>query len=73
MPDAAKVTEILMYCLFDEGEPQTPSVISPGVVSIFHFHPERLAARHTEIAEQLQDLPEEFHSKSGPFEGACVN
>jgi hypothetical protein len=59
-PDADEVRALLVFCLFRDDEPREPRVEAQGVIHTFHFHPARIAAKRSEIAEQLAGLPDEF-------------
>jgi len=69
-----RVTKIFMDCLFQEEENKDNPVIAEGVVSTVWFHPIRLESYIDEIEEMLNELPEEFHEKTGggwTFLNAC--
>lgn len=76
MPDSARVTEILMDCLFREDEPMEPRVEAEGVINRFGFHPERLESHREEIGKMLAELPVDFQKNiggGGSFLNACMD
>lgn len=72
---AENVETVFRDCLFRDGEDTAQAQIVEGVVSKFGFHPDRLAAHKTEIAEMLDGLPDEFKMAKGggwSFLNACM-
>lgn len=72
---AENVETIFRDCLFRDGEDTSTGKIVDGVLGKFGFHPERLAAHKTEIAEMLGGLPDEFMAEKGggwSFLNACM-
>jgi hypothetical protein len=61
MPDASKVREMMIACLFGDDEPHEAHVEAEGIIHNFRFHPGRIAEHSALIREQLDDLPREFH------------
>lgn len=61
----AAVQDVLMMCLFREGEDTSNAVMVEGVTRNFGFHPDRLAENKEVIAEMLAQLPTEFHANGG--------
>lgn len=69
------VESVFRACLFRDGEDTSQAKIVEGVVNKFGFHPERVAAHKTEIAEMLNGLPDEFRADKGggwSFLNACM-
>lgn len=74
-----KVKNIFMDCLFQEneivdGKPIVEPIISEGIICIVGFHPERVKNHTEEIINMLNELPAEFHEKTGggwSFLNAC--
>lgn len=60
--DQERVQELLVICLFEDGEPTEPYVEVEGVMSTFRLHPERLESHRDEIKEMLNLLPLGFRS-----------
>ncbi len=72
---AKNVTEILMDCLFKEGEDTSVHVKGEGVRLAIGFNPERLEKNKEKISELVEQLPKEFKKESGggySFLNACV-
>jgi len=68
------VRVVLEECLFKDGEPTDGAVLFKCVVNDFGFHPERLAASRDNIADMLNQLPDEFKRSGGggwSFLNAC--
>jgi hypothetical protein len=59
------VRQLLVDCLFKQGEPLEPFVEAEGLATRFRFHPSRLRERLSAIAEQLRGLPAPFHAEGG--------
>jgi len=65
------VHEVLMECLFKEGEDTSRAIIVHGVKLHIGFHPERLEDYKPDIADLVDELPKEF--KDGwSFLNACM-
>jgi hypothetical protein len=60
-----RVHEVVMDCLFKEGEPTEPHVRVEGIVQNFGFHPGRLAEHRSEVQEWISQLPKEFLKSGG--------
>jgi hypothetical protein len=68
------VNRVFMDCLFRDGEDTRQYIKAEGIVRNVGFHPERLEGRRAEIVAMLDELPEQFHEKSGggwSFLNAC--
>jgi hypothetical protein len=75
-PDASVVSQLVLECLFKQGEPLEPHIEAEGLSTRFRFHPERVRARHNAIADQLRGLPAQFHVTTGggwSFLEACMS
>lgn len=73
---AKRVHEILLDCLYKDGEDTAGHIKSEGVLNTFGFHPERIAGHKPEIGELLAELPDEFHREKGggwSFLNACMD
>lgn len=76
---ADRVSRTFRECLFTEEEAAAPgakatAVVGDGVMHKIGFHPARLAAADTAIAEMLGELPSEFMAAAGggwSFLNAC--
>ena len=71
----SRVQEILVECLFKEGEPTENHVVGEGVMFSAGLHPERLAAHKEEILSLLHQLPDDFREDKGggwSFLQACM-
>ena len=71
---AGHVNTVFMDCLFRDGEDTSQHVKAEGIVRNVGFHPERLESHRAEIVAMLDELPEQFHEKSGggwSFLNAC--
>ena len=75
--DPQTVTEIFTDCLFRDGEDTSGAVTAEGIMINAGFHPGRLAAHDHEIAELLDDLPDQFKTSTGgggwSFLNACTD
>lgn len=65
-----RVEKIFMDCLFKneeviDGKPIFEPVKAEGIMTNIGFHPERLQSHKEEIIEMLNELPENFHVKTG--------
>jgi hypothetical protein len=72
--NAEHVNAVFMDCLFRDGEDTSKHVKAEGIVRDVGFHPERLESHKAEIVAMLDELPEQFHEKSGggwSFLNAC--
>ena len=72
---AKRVEEILIDCLFREGEDQSAAIKVEGIINNFGFNPERIEKYRDEITEMLMELPDEFRQSGGggmSFLNACV-
>ncbi len=72
--NAERVNAIFMDCLFRDGEDTSKHVKAEGIVRNVGFHPERLESHRAEVEAMLNELPEQFHKKSGggwSFLNAC--
>lgn len=72
---AENVESVFVDCLFRDGEDKSKAQIVDGIVHKFGFHPERLEAHKADIAELLNELPNEFQATNGggwSFLSACV-
>lgn len=73
---AERVDAIFRDCLFREGEDTTGYVEADGIVHPVGFHPGRLKSHELEIAELLDELPDEFKKTGGggwSFLNACMD
>ena len=73
---SARVEEILIDCLFREGEPTEPRILGDGVMRSAGFHPERLESHKPEILALLHELSDDFWEGKGggmSFLNACVD
>ena len=72
---AERVRVIFTDCLFkDEEQPVKEYVPASGITTNVGFHPERVAGYKDEIAEMLNELPDEFQEAGGggmSFLNAC--
>jgi hypothetical protein len=74
--NAEHVNAVFMDCLFRDGEDASKHVKAEGIVRNVGFHPERLESHKAEIVAMLDELPEQFHEKSGggwSFLNACMD
>jgi hypothetical protein len=62
---AKRVEEIILDCLFREGEPTESRVEVEVVMARLGFHPERVESHREEIREMLAELPESFREEVG--------
>lgn len=62
--NATKLEEVLVSCLYKEGESIEGHIPVQGVMADFGFHPQRLEAARPYIIECLSNLPEPFFAKS---------
>ena len=63
---ASQVEAIFMACMFKEEElPPKEYITAPGITSNVGFHPERVMSHKDEIAEMLNELPNEFQENGG--------
>lgn len=62
--DSERVGDILMDCLFREGEPIDGAILVEGVINPFGLHPGRLESHRAEVTEMLQNLPLPFRPTS---------
>lgn len=72
---AKNVESIFLHCLFKKDEDTSNAIIVEGVVGKFGFHPDRLIEKKAEIAELLEQLPDNFKAESGggwSFLNACM-
>ena len=72
--NAKHVIAVFMDCLFRNGEDASKHVKAEGIVRNVRFHPGRLESHRAEIVAMLDELPEQFHEKSGggwSFLNAC--
>jgi hypothetical protein len=60
--DPNRVYEILLDCLFEEGEPTEPYVEVKAIQMTYRFHPERLESHRAEVSAMLDLLPLPFRS-----------
>jgi len=68
---AQNVTDTLIACLYNEGEPTHDAVKAEGVMLRIGFNPTRLDQQKENIVSMVNDLPEEF--KLGmSFLNACM-
>jgi hypothetical protein len=68
------VTRILKDCLFKEGEETTEYKQGQGYFLNIGFHPERLEDYRVDIEDMINQLPDQFHEKTGggwSFLNAC--
>jgi hypothetical protein len=71
---AERVNAIFGDVLFKDGEDTTNHIKAEGVMQTFGFNPERLKAHEAEIAEMLDELPDQFKASAGggwSFLNAC--
>ena len=71
---AKALDDVVRCCLFKEGEPLLPRVMSRGVAIAMGFHPGRLEKKAARIKQLLDQLPETFHEGTGggwSFLNAC--
>lgn len=79
MISAKRVEEILVDCLFKDGESTDEAVIVHGIINYFGFHPGRLAGYKDEVEAMLIQLPQAFrkteHGGGGgwSFLQACMD
>lgn len=69
---ASNVKDVVMDCLFNEGEDTSKAVMVEGVVNKLGFHPERLATHKDDIVSMLMQLPKPFIDDGWSFLNACV-
>lgn len=70
-----RLHEIILDCLFKDGEDTSKGVVVEGIKHNFSFHPERLENHKAEIGAMLRELPSEFSATGGggwSFIQACV-
>jgi hypothetical protein len=78
--DTKKLTNIVLDCLYKSEEtpnnlPPADAVIVKGVVRNFGFHPTRLESHRADVINMLNELPPQFHQKTGggwSFLNACM-
>ena len=63
--NAQRLEEILVDCLFKDGEPTDSAVTAQAVTLDLSFHPGRLANHKAEILDMLNELPADFHDEAG--------
>lgn len=68
--DPEEVDQAVLTCLFTDeeapGDAAPPgAVIVQGIVRVFAFHPERLAAQRAAVERWIDALPPEFHERGG--------
>jgi hypothetical protein len=81
MPDAKKVNDIFLDCLFrdDEivdGEPVVHAVVVEGVAHKYGFHCNRLQSNRQAVVEQIKTLPDTFKVNGGggwSFLNLCID
>lgn len=69
------VRNIMMDCLFKEGESHDNAIVVDGITRRFGFHPDRLKDHESDIIEMLNQLDETFHVNHGggwSFLQSCV-
>lgn len=74
--NSTTVNNIFLDCLFRQGEDHTNHIRVTGIASDFGFHPERLESHRQEVVELLDELPDQFHEKTGggwTFLNGCVD
>ena len=74
MIDAKCVETIFIDCLFKEEEDTSKYIKAEGIVTNVGFHPERLEQYRAEVADILNQLPDEFKTSGGggwSFLNAC--
>lgn len=67
---------VIIKCLFNEGEDTSIAVRGEGVHIKIGFHPERIKQQRENIKSMLLDLPEQFMATKGggyTFLNACDN
>lgn len=69
--------EVMLYCLFKDGESHEEFVKAEGITKAVGFHPGRLEEKKPEIAALLKELPGVFmqtgQGKGMSFLEMCVN
>ena len=65
MIDPKEIHDMILDCLFKEGEPTDKFVAASGVVGNFGFHPDRLASYKPKLAEMIGDLHPAFLKEVG--------
>ena len=71
---AENVDRVFTECLFKEDEDHSTYVEAEGIVNKMGFHPERVKTHAEEISSMLDQLPDQFHEKTGggwSFLNAC--
>lgn len=67
---SAKVHELFVDCLFQEGEDHSHHIPVEGLVQNFGLHPQRLESHREEVKQLLAELPEQF-KEGWSFLNAC--
>ena len=62
---AENVEEVIVDCLFKDGEVKDQAVIVEGITHKFGFHPDRLNNHKENIHSMLKQLPDSFQKDSG--------
>jgi len=78
---ATKVEEIFFDCFYrpdevPDGLPPEDAILVKGIMATFAFHPRRTESHKDEIAELLNELPDQFKESSGggwSFLNACTD
>lgn len=73
---AEKIQEIILECLFKDGEDTSKAVCVDGIVQKLGFHPERLEKHRPDVKELLTGLHESFYKNIGggmTFMNLCVD
>lgn len=71
---AVNVKNVLLECLFNDGEDTTQHVIGEGIKNTVGFHPDRLKDNTENIISMLSELPNQFKQSGGggwTFLNAC--
>lgn len=72
--DSSRVESIFRDCLFRDGEDTSKHVRAEGITCSVGLHPERLQSHRNEIIGMLEELPNNFHERTGggwSFLNAC--
>lgn len=73
MSAARRVLELMLYCLFEDGEPRDGAVLVESVFLRCGFHPGRLAEKRPELAELIREVVPDAFLKGAPFLELCID
>lgn len=72
---STNVHNIVLDCLFKQGEDTTNHIRCEGIINTIGFHPERIKQHTEDIYDMLKQLPDSFMKSGGggcSFLSACM-